>query len=344
MKYLKRILLKLFKMFVSLLPYRSLIRFYNRLKEKRGDMFSVVESLLRDRLFDKSSVAKNFEKTIRKANKKNKWCIIQKLNWNYSYINVCFISEVLSLVIWCLENGYKPAIDVITKGTEDENLWEKMFIQPFDADIKRIKESGNYFICPIDTFLFPSIREARDANKVNFWHKMYKEYVRFNDSCQRYLDDEFNTLIKGKKVLGCLIRGIEYDKARLKYHPIQPSIEEFISKIKEVLAKEDLEYIYLATEDHCIAQRVKEEFDKIVIENRRQYYDERYRNDAYLTTKEIYDREDGAFLKALEYFSSINLLSKCDSFVAGLCGGSEAAEYFNGNRFKTNYLFDKGEY
>ena len=329
---------------LALLPYMALVKKYNSSREKQSDLYKDIEELLCEKFFTDSPVVKDFDSTLDQADKKNKYCIIEKVIWNHQYINVCFISEVLSLIIWCLENGYKPLVDVKNSKNKEENLWERMFIQPFGTDLVKIKSTGNYIVCPFNSYLWPQMRDARDPHRVEFWHKMYSKFVVYNGSCQKYLDDEYEMIIKGKKVLGCLIRGIEYAKCKLKDHPIQPSVEEFISKIRFVIEEDELDYLYLATEDESIAKRVKEAFGSMVLENKRQYYDDRFRNNEYLTSKETYNREDGAFLKGLEYFSSINLLSKCDSFVAGLCGGSQAAEFFNGNQYKTNYLFDKGVY
>ena len=46
----------------------------------------------------------------------------------------------------------------------------------------------------------------------------------------------------------------------------------------------------------------------------------------------------------IEYMSSIDLVSKCDYLVTGLCGGSQMAIYRNGNTYKYSYIFDKGVY
>ncbi|MBQ3285200.1 MAG: hypothetical protein IJH40_06115 [Ruminococcus sp.] len=327
---------------LSILPYGLLVRVYNSSKRNKDALNSSVEDLIIKRFFKDSPIVKDFNATIDRAKKNNKWCVIEQTVFSYSYVNVCLISEVISLTLWCLENGYMPLYDIKNKDNTEENLWERMFRQPFDADLNDVKRSGNYIICPFNTYVWPDMQDARNPQRVMFWNKMFKMFVVYNDDCQKYLDDEYETIIKGKRVLGTLIRGVEYEKAALKNHPKQPSVDEFISKAKEVLLKDELDYVYLATEDETIANKVKKAFGDKVLVNKRQYYDKHYRDDDFRKKPITYDREDGAFLKALEYMSSINLVSKCDSFVGGLCGGSEAAEFFNGNQYKTNYIFDRG--
>lgn len=340
MKIWNKLLLITFR----LLPYKLLSKMYFFVCKKDSVFKKLIEQVCNENFFSKSSIVRKHNKTINKTKKKKKYCIIKRVIWDHQYVNICFISEVMSLIIWCLENGFIPVIDIKTAGKNNENIWERMFKQPFNTNLNQIQESGDYIVCPFNTYLWPSMHDARDPEKVAFWHKMYKEFVVFNEECQRYIDVEYDSLIKGKKVLGCLIRGIEYSKCKAKNHPIQPSVEEFINKIRDVFMQDNLDYIYLATEDQQIANRIKCVFGETVIENKRQYYDDIYRNEGSKPIKEEFERKDGAFLKSLEYMSSINIVSKCDSLVAGLSGGSEAAEYFNGNKYKTNYLFDKGVY
>ena len=156
---------------------------------------------------------------------------------------------------------------------------------------------------------------------------------------------KYDQLIKGKKVVACVLRSTDYTKLRPSGHPIQPSLEEVFTKLHEVMGNYRIDYVYLATEDYYIADAFKKEFSNRVIENKRHYYNEQYDSENLVMVSQVhFDRDNDDYLKMLEYISSINLVSKCDYLVTGLNGGSEMAIYRNGNQYKYVYVFDKGVY
>ncbi len=174
---------------------------------------------------------------------------------------------------------------------------------------------------------------------------MLNHFAKYNKKTLEYFDSEYNKLIKGKKTVACVLRSTDYTKLQPKGHPIQPSNEEVFDKIREVMNRFGIDYIYLATEDKKIADAFKEEFPNRIIENKRRYLNEKYdEEDLSLVSQVHFNRENDDYLKMLEYFSSMNLVSKCDYLVTGLSGGSEMAIYRNGNRYEYSYIFDKGVY
>ncbi len=330
------------------MPYKQLVKLYPRLK--KSIFADLIDAIYEERFIKESELFQNFDNYIEKAKGFTKYCLIQEGNWEYRVINFCFINEMMSDIIWCLENGYKPLIDIDAKVgnySEKTNLWEKMFKQPFNTNLKKVKAGNDFIICPVKTHVVgPCISDARNTEMSVFWGKIYKEFLVFNDYCQGYIDEEFNNLIKNKNVLACLGRGTDYLDTKPKGHPVQPSIDELIEKVKEVKSELNIEYIYLATEEKKIADRFKEIFPGKILENKRHYYDVSYDKDKKINrvSQVSFNRENDDFLKSLEYLSSISLLSKCNSIVAGLCGGSEGAVYLNGGKYEVCYLFDKGVY
>lgn len=330
-------------------PYKKMVAIYASKKNKKYKFIDILEEVYVQRFFKESDLIKDYDACIEKVRECSRYCLIQSGNWNYKVINFCFIREMLSNIIWCIENGYKPLIDIMPSGgtySTHSNLWEKMYVQPFGECLKKVKESGNYIVCPIKTHcIMPRMVDARDGNKVEFWNKLFNTFVKYNEACQKYMENEYIGILKYKKCLACLIRGTDYTKLKPAGHPIQPSISELMDKAEQIMKKEGLEYIYLATEEKKYADAFKERFGDIVLENKRNYFDVLYETGSLTMVSQVsFDREDDDFLKILEYMSSINLLAKCNSLVAGLCGGSEAAVYFNGNKYTTTYLFDKGIY
>ncbi|MBO7254516.1 MAG: hypothetical protein J6V36_04355 [Clostridia bacterium] len=352
---MKKIAKLLVRLFFKIVPFGFLVKKYTNIKLSKSIFEDIFEQVYVERFFEKSLLVKNFDECCKKVESSNRYCLIQQGNWEYKVINFCFVKEMLSNIIWCIERGYKPLIDIkssIGNYKEKSNLWEKMYIQPFGEDLEKIKNNPNVqlIICPLKAHCInPVMRDVRGSTrgskKIEFWNKMFNKFVVYNDFCQKYVDDEFETLLKDKRCLGCLIRGTDYIKIRPKSHPIQPTLEELIEKAKQTMKEQKLDYIYLATEEKKAADALKNEFGDIIIENKRKYFDEVYEKENISRVSQVnFDREDDDFWKMLEYMSSINLLSKCDSIVAGLCGGSEAAIYFNGNKYRETYLFDKGYY
>lgn len=347
MRIIKKFLSFLVKKWFEFIPYEVLVRAYEKHKNKKYKFIDIYEEVYYKRFFKESLLIKDFDKSLQKVMDNNNYCLINEGNWEYKVINFCFIREMIANIIWCLENGYKPLINIFPKNgnyKSHSNLWEKMYKQPFDGVIENDK--AQYMVCPIKVHcIIPKIQDAFDADKVDFWNRIFREFVVFNDDCQKYVDDEVVQILQGKKVVGCLIRGTDYTKLKPKGHPIQPSVAELICKIKDVMETNDLDYVYLATEEKKFADEIKDKFPGVVLENKRKYFDEVYNsNELEMVSQVSFDREDDDFLKILEYMSSVNLLSKCDSLVTGLCGGSEAAIYFNGNQYTTKYIFDKGVY
>lgn len=249
-----------------------------------------------------------------------------------------------------------------------ENVWEKFFLQPMyeiavtKHEVERIKREENYAICPKKlkhnyqfetmfslackirkpTITFPMPRDY--LNRTNLhrkWEQIYKRNIRFQEPVYNYICTEYESILKNKKrVLGVLARGTDYVQSKPYNHPVQPSIEAILDKCEEI--KESWDYIYLATEEQAIEKKFREKYGDQILINKRQYYDGNYQN------KWLYDvhleRKNDAFLRGLEYLSSINLLSKCNCLIAGLCGGTQAALIMNDNYYDYVYLFDLGNY
>lgn len=350
-KVIKKAVKNLIRLYFQLIPYSLFMKKYDKDKLCKFKALDIYEQVCVKRFFKDSPLIKNFEECCEKAEKSNKYCLIKQGSLEYKVVNFCFVREMVANIIWCLERGYKPLIDIDSSYGNykvKSNLWEKIYIQPFGENLEEIKSKykDDIEICPVKLHcVFPGFQDVRDSKKIEFWNKIYKKFVVYNEFCQDYIDQEFETILKGKKCLACLIRGTDYIKIKPRLHPIQPTVDEVIEKLKQVMSEQKLEYIYLATEEKKIADMVKKEFGDVVLENKRKYFDEIYDKGDIRTVAHVnFDREDDDFWKMLEYMSSIDLLSKCDSIVAGVCGGSEAAVYFNGNKYKVMYLFDKGVY
>lgn len=345
---IKNLLRRSVKLAVRSLPYSFIVKYYMRIRSTK--LVDIWEEVYLQRFFEESPLAKDLDGFLAKAESFDKYCIIKEAPFDYKLITFNFIREMMSDIIWSLERGYKPVIDILPvagKYIEQSNLWEKMFKQPLGSSVEEaLANPDKYIICPLKMHHIHShMQDAYEPKKVAVWNKLFSRFLVFNDECRQYIEEEYKTVLKGKRCLACLIRGTDYTKTRPSGHPIQPNIEELLDEAEKTMVRENLDYVYLATEEKKYADAFKERFGNRVLENKRNYFDEIFNSQNLSRISRVnFERDDDDFLKSLEYVSSIHLLSKCDSMVAGLCGGSEAAVYMNGNNYNSLFLFDKGLY
>ncbi len=333
----------LIKKILYILPYKKLVKYYDKISNTK--IVDLLNKVYRDRFFVESELVKDIDGVLSKIAKTNKYCIINAGEFEYKLFNFCFVKDMISLIIYSIERGYMPVINVKSK-VDNDNLWEQFLIQPFSNDIEEAY-SGDFVICNRKTYIIrPSFSDTYDNKQVKVWCKLFEKLVIINPIAKSYMDDEYNHIIKGKKVLACLGRGTDYTSTKPSGHPIQPELNELLLKVEEVFEQQNVDYIYLATEEKRIADAFNNKFPGKILENKRFYFDEKFKtlDKSQLISAVSFDRDNDNYLKALEYFSSINLVSKCDSFVAGLCGGSEIAIYLNNSRYNYLYIFDKGYY
>lgn len=341
---------KLVKWFLKIAPYNFLIKNYHKLIQTK--LADIVNSVLYERFFKESKIITDFDNYIQKIKRNKKYYVIKEGLYKYRICNFCFLKDMMSIMIWCLENEYFPIIEIYPDSeyyAEKSNLWEMYFNQPFVSldKVKRLQYKEIKLTTRITSFAVRvNMADVNDDMKVKLWHKLFSKLIVPNERTMEYFDNEYNSILKGKKVVGCVVRGTDYTKLKPKSHPKQPEISELVEKLKQFIGKDGYEYIYLATEEKRIADAIKREFPGKVLENKRCYFDEKYFSDknSDMVSKVHFDRDNDDYLKMLEYMSSINLVSKCDALVAGLCGGSEISVYWNGLKYSEKYLFDKGLY
>lgn len=273
-------------------------------------------------------------------------CSIQKGEWEFPLFQMYFMTEMISLSIDCLSKGYLPQIDYINK--EGINLWEQFLVQPCEVLGRNINHSTEK-VSELTKANF-SIPVFLTDEDIAIYNKIICHFVVLNDATNDYFNDEYEKLFNNKgKIIGVLCRGTDYTVNKPKNHPVQPEVSEIIEKVRETIIKYSCTYIYLATEEESIKKQFEEAFPGKILTNKRKYYDGFYdlKKDGGDDTRISwvhFDRNNDSYYKSLEYFSSINLLSKCDLLVAGNTGGSRMAMVLNNNRYEYAYLFDKGVY
>jgi len=240
----------------------------------------------------------------------------------------------LNRIAYALEKGWIPVVDwqnqlnqyLEKDNLHKENAWEYYFEQPCNYNLSSINNSkkivkGIGFL-PIDRLILDYYAETNDEY-FPYIKKIFKQYVRFNDSTRNYVENEYETVLKGKdNVLGVLCRGTDYALLKPGRHPVQPEPVKVIEKAKEVMSAKQLDYIYLATEDRDIYELFFKEFGGKLLTNKQDRYSKsEFAKDQFLYQIK-HNRENDKFLLGLEYLSSMYLLSKCHSFIAGRTRGA----------------------
>lgn len=264
-----------------------------------------------------------------------------------------YVGIVLAMIRYALDRNMIPIIDwknypntyLETDEIGKVNAWELFFKQISKKNIDEVYaqckyEVGNHM--DIDWNNLPNLRGVKRRDIYVYWSVMFQNYIKFSEKAEEYCEREYNVLLKGreKQTLGILIRGTDIKTA--KGHALQPTLEQVEKEIRKILKKDrQFKYIYLATEERKNEDFLREKFPEItIIVNKRIYYDNLnfQKGLSYVNT----EGEKTKYERGIEYLSSINLLSKCGGLVAGQCGGSFAAFYMNGGKYRYTYFWDIG--
>ena len=162
------------------------------------------------------------------------------------------------------------------------------------------------------------------------------------------MDEYYDALFSGEKVLGVMIRGTDYITSGMTGDRIMASARQMAPLIHEWVEKYGFDRVFLATEDADALEDMRRDFGRQVValsQERLKLSD--------LRQNEIisdYEKEhaDGMYEEKLEdttinYFYALYMLSRCDSFISsGRCNGSDIVLSFNNGRFSHFYKFAVG--
>lgn len=260
----------------------------------------------------------------------------------YEYFNFCYMHNVITLMLYSVYHHAYPRI-CINESNPNVIQWEWYFHQLPILSKKELPEE----LCSIKTVSFqPHFNDIYRPEYIQMWGRMYHIFVQLNDRTRTYVEEEYQTIFNGKKrVLGVICRGTDYLRLRPAGHPIQPLVEDVINLCKEKILEDSYDAIYLATEEKQIRDKFCEAFPGMILENKRQYYDDIYYKENIQYIKDVhFDRENNNYWMGLEYLSSILLLSRCTSLIGGNCGGAMAALFFNNGKYQYTHIFDLGLY
>ena len=265
-----------------------------------------------------------------------------------------YFITTLGGIAYADQNGYIPVVDMkhypntylYDSEVGKVNSWEYYFTQPDSLTLEEALSCRTYIISK-DTELHSWPSQAASAfynedGKLDYWRKLCKKYIHFTRPVLDGVERELKKFA-GKRVLGVSVRGTDYTGMKPHSHPVQPTIEQAISKTREVFGTGSYDSVYLATEDRNIIAAFREEFGERLILSDRDAIDFDASAGKYITACFNDRRENDKYLTGLEYLVSMLLLTKCNGLITSRTSGSTAIMCLS-EGFDYLYVFDFGVY
>ena len=261
----------------------------------------------------------------------NKFAIIRRAGCKTCGLFSFYIVH-LGCINYFISKGYIPIIDLSSfpnvfnryKPSLSQNPWELYFNQPFKHSLREVKQKANtikYFKC-VSTLPRPNDGSFL-LNKVliNYWHNIANIYMPIKEEIIIESNNIMSVLFKDEKnILGVLIRGTDYVVRKPKHHPIPPGPETLIKDIKKIDSYNNYNYIYLATEDDIIREKIiKEFYSKIKFYKYKKSINYNYKSKKLLGKNSIIQ---GNLEYTKIYLINIIILSKCIDIISCRTSGT----------------------
>lgn len=266
-------------------------------------------------------------------------------------VSAGLFSQVLYVLGWTLyavENQMIPVVDLQNRRNlylrrsevGKVNAWELFFEQPCGYSLSDIARAKNITVVDGDS-LYPKYGIARCFE---YQEKNSEEWRMIQDAAVRYLkpkrarkeNKDFEKALSESVVLGVLARGTDYVTMRPKGHSVQPTMEQFEKKIRE-LDESGQAKIYLVTEDAGVKKWFLENYgDRMILSNQKPLH---YSDGFLVDSKDVAcDRE-----RAWAYFNAIADLARCPRLIAGKTSGSIGAAILS-PATQQRFFFELGVY
>ena len=258
------------------------------------------------------------------------------------------VKSVFCHICYAHQQGYIPVVDMQNFRSQlsdnehkGSNAWDLYFQQPGGYRLEDISRSKNIIMsCSLP---FPEgVEIGFDTPLDEVFHEkyspLYEKYVVPTPGVAAYAEKKKEQVVGNHlNILGVLCRGTDYTDSK----PIQPTAEQAVAKAKEVMAQYGYEYVFLATEDKRIYNTFKEAFgDKLLFSGQKLY--EGMNGKKFLSEITVADYSE-KWHNTVDYYSTINILSKCDGLLAGLTCGSICA-YMMSTGYRYIHFWDLGRY
>lgn len=227
------------------------------------------------------------------------------------------------------------------------NSWEYYFTQPDALSLDEALSCKEYIIGRDSiSYEIPQWNNTHffynEDGRLDYWRKLCKKYIHFTKPVLDRVERELQKFA-GKRVLGVSVRGTDYIALRPQGHPVQPTIEQAISKTREVMDTGNYDAVYLAVEDAMYINAFKSAFGEKLIFADRDAIDFDYNADKFIADYWTDRRENDKYLTGLEYLVSMLLLTKCSGLITSRTSGSTGVMCLS-EGFDYLYVFDLGLY
>ena len=281
-------------------------------------------------------------------NKEKCFYIVRRANAKVGLFSLVLTS--LGYIKHAVDRGCIPVVDMSNYrnsyagyGDNNPNIWEYYFQQPGKYNLEDINQSkkivlGNGIIS--DKVEYPDDEIAYDDKKLLYWKEVAGQYLKVEDTIARETELIQDKMFGKSRVLGVLARGTDYINARPYNHPVQPTPEQLMEKIDQVMQAQKCDKIYLATEDSNIYALFQEKYqDRLFSMDV-----ERFETEGKENINEVRQKQKrSGYLAGKDYLITILLLSRCHCLVAGNTSGSLGALLLN-KQYDYKYIFNLGVY
>ena len=279
----------------------------------------------------------------------------------------CNLLAFLRWVYFAEIMGYTPVIDmqyVPNLYLEDDqvgkvNSYDYFYQQPAGMTAEEAYKSRDVVIVNrLDRPYHFTLRQRlayKKATAVNDWvygenrekhfalyKRLYNTYFPVSDEAKAFVDARWNELIApGEKTLGLLCRGTDYFTKRPYKHQIQPTPEMIIEKVDVLLKEQQVDKIFVATEDEDILAKLRVHFgEKVVFIDCPRLTAKPGQSVAEGFNEKRVDRK----MNGLYYFASIACLSRCDHLIAGKTMATQFIRTMRDTDFETEFYWNLGRY
>ncbi len=162
------------------------------------------------------------------------------------------------------------------------------------------------------------------------------------------MDEYYDAVLGGRKVLGVLIRGSDYLAVGFGGSRKMATVEQMVPKIRQWMADFGYQKLFLATEDSDILARMKKEFGRNMIALAQERLSVKNLRQGQIITEYEKEKNKEDYAVKLEdttinYFYALYILSRCDAFLcSGQCNGWDNVLSLNAHKFERTYKFTVG--
>jgi hypothetical protein len=237
-------------------------------------------------------------------------------------------------------NGYIPIVEESKTIRSKSDIFYTQYCLPPHSPENYLKSKNILYSRESDVKNFSmDFYYTNPANTARFkyFQNIFKKYIKFNQPVLNYMENDFNSIIGNKRVLGCLCRGTDYLKKENAII-IQPDVNIVIDKTEEIMKTKNCPFIYLATESEEIYQLFKKQFGDNLLTNSQLRFGKKDLQNIRFISQVKERRQNDRYLTGLEYLSSLNILSKCKCFIAGQTTGSQLA-YMMSEGFEYSFIY-----